>query len=343
MKDNFLIGGEKILSGERKTINLFIARLYTQSDITMPVYVIRGKDDGPTLFLSSAIHGDEIIGTEIIRRIIHRPELNLIRGSIIAVPVVNVFAFINHTRYTPDGRDLNRSFPGRKKGSLTARLARQFMDEIVEKSDYGIDFHSGTRHRNNLPHIRANISNEATKKLAYSFGTPVLLNSNAKDGSLRHAVSELNKPVLVFEGGEASRFDEVVIRAGVQGVISVLSAIGMLDSDMLLNHEPFLATSSRWIRAPESGVLHSIVSLGKKVEKGECLGFITDPIGDNAINVEASHCGVIIGQTNLPLVNRGDGLFHIAYFDSPESVETRVEEFQKELELELDEEEFINF
>src|SRR5690554_476084 len=186
-KSNFTIAGTSVAAGETKKIELPVGRLYTDNLVSMPVYVKRGKRPGPTIFISAAIHGDEINGIEIIQRLINSRSLNSLRGTLIAVPMVNVYGVINHSRYLPDRRDLNRSFPGSKKGSLAARMANMFLEEIVAKCDYGIDFHTGAIHRTNLPQIRANLDDAETAAMASAFGVPVLLNSNLRDGSLRRS------------------------------------------------------------------------------------------------------------------------------------------------------------
>jgi len=230
MSNILTIAGQEIEAGQRRSINIPVARLYTHTEMSMPVHVLRGKKDGPRMFVSAAIHGDEIIGVEIIRRLLKLKILQRLRGTLIAVPVVNVYGFINHTRYLPDRRDLNRFFPGSQKGSLTSRLAEIFMAEIVANCTLGIDLHAGYHHRINLPHIRACLGNAETEKLAFAFGAPVILNADLRDGSLRQAAEEKGMPMLLYESGEALRFDEFAVRAGVKGVLAVMRAIGMLSA-----------------------------------------------------------------------------------------------------------------
>lgn len=217
--------------------------------------------------MSAAIHGDEIIGVEIIRRLLKLKILQRLRGTLIAVPVVNVYGFINNTRYLPDWSDLNRFFPGSEKGSLTSRLANIFMEDIVANSTHGIDLHAGSHHRINLPHIRACLNNPETEKLAFAFGAPVILNANLRDGSLRQAVEEKGIPMLLYEAGEALRFDEFAVRAGVKGILSVLRSIGMLTSRSIgaSRIQPMVASSTSWVRAPASGILRTQIALGGKI------------------------------------------------------------------------------
>jgi predicted deacylase len=301
--------------------------------MTMPVHIVRGKKTGPTLFISAAIHGDEINGVEIIRRLLKLPLLKTLRGTIIAVPIVNVHGLINHSRYLPDRRDLNRSFPGTEKGSLAARLAHLFMQEIVSQSTHGIDLHTGAIHRDNLPQIRANMDDEETEKLALAFDTPVIISSNLRDGSLRESAAEYGIPMLLYEAGEALRFDEVSIRAGVKGIINVMRVLQMLPasrSKTIKHTEPVVARSSSWVRAPDSGILRAMVPLGSRVKKDTLLGVVSDPFGESESNINAAYNGIVIGRTNLPLVNEGDALFHIARFDHVLDAANKVDEFNEE-------------
>lgn len=313
-----LIAGSHVSAGTRVKIEFPLADLYTYGPLAMPIEVIRGRLDGPTVFVSAAIHGDEINGIEIIHRLLRQhTTLRQLRGTLICIPIVNVFGFINQTRYLPDGRDLNRSFPGSERGSLTSRVAHLFLHEIAAKCDYGIDLHTAAAHRNNLPHIRANLDDKETFKLARSFQVPVLLNSNTRDGSLRQAVGELGVKVVLFEGGERLRFNEHVIRVGLQGVLSALRSLEMLPARAAREDfpKPLVARHTRWLRAARSGIHRIEAKLGQRVRRGDRLGVISDPFGALEEEVVSELDGIIIGQTSLPLVNEGDALFHLARFD----------------------------
>ncbi len=330
------IGGVEIKAGERKRIEIPVAKLFDYTDITMPVEVIRGIKDGPTLFVSSAIHGDEIIGTEVIRRLLKRHKLlKSIKGTIITVPIVNVFGYNRNSRYLPDRRDLNRCFPGSRSGSLGAQIAHTFMTEIVSKATHGIDLHTGAIHRTNLPQIRATLNNKVTHELAESFGVPVVLNAELRDGSLRGAVSDLGVPMLLFEGGEALRYDEKVITTALNGIINVMRNIGIAGKkpEPKKVKEVFIANSSQWIRAPHSGSLRTLKQVGNRVEKGEILGTISDPFGDQEHQIINKKTGVIIGMSLLPLVNNGDALYHVATFEDVDTVEEQLESFEEDLML----------
>ena len=325
------INGELIQPGTRKTVGLPLPKLYTHTPISMPVHIIRGKKDGPRLFICAALHGDEINGVEIIRRILQLPSLSRLRGTLIAVPAVNLYGLIHHSRYLPDRRDLNRSFPGSEKGSLAARIARFFINEIVTQCTHGIDLHTGAIHRSNLPQIRANLENEETRLLAKAFGTPVILNSVERDGSLREVASGMGVPVLLYEAGEALRFDEMSIRAGVKGVVNVLRFLGMLPKTRKKRSvtEPVEARSSSWVRAPASGMLRILKPLGQKMRKGDLLALIDDLYGEEVTRVEAPFSSIIIGRTETPLIHEGEALFHLARFEDLKEAEQQIEGFQE--------------
>lgn len=322
------VGTSLVKPGERATVRLPVADLYTGTSLAMPVHVVCGRREGPVLFVSAAIHGDELNGVEIIRRLLKRKALSSIRGTLLAVPIVNVHGFLDQSRYLPDRRDLNRSFPGSRKGSVAARMAYTFVHEIVEKADFGIDLHTGALNRSNLPQIRGNLDDQATLQLARAFGAPVIVNSNVRDGSLRQCAADKGMPVLIYEAGEALRFDELSIRAGLRGTISAMRHIGMLPSgSKKAPVSPVVADSTSWVRAPDSGIVTRKVELGSRVKAGQALAVIGDPVGDEEVRVKAPFDGIIIGRSNLPLAHEGDALFNVAAFKSVSHAEDRVEEF----------------
>lgn len=322
------IGDTRVEPGQRMTVSLPVADLYTTTTLNMPVKVISGKKAGPVLFISAAIHGDELNGVEIIRRLLRRKILRSIRGTLVAVPIVNVHGFLDQSRYLPDRRDLNRSFPGTAKGSIAARLANVFTEQIVAKSDYGIDLHTGAINRSNLPQIRANLDDAPTLNIAKRFGAPVIVNSSIRDGSLRAYAAERHLPVLIYEAGEALRFDEVAIRGGIRGILNVMREIGMLPASRREKRiVPVVAKSTSWVRAPESGIVGGKVILGSSVTKGQRLAVISDPLGDAEHAVAAPFDGIVIGRSNLPLAHEGDALFNLASFADVSQAEDRVETF----------------
>jgi predicted deacylase len=328
MRDPFSIGSETIIAGSRKIVHLPLSRLADHTDMMLRLQVIHGKRPGPTLFVSAAIHGDEIIGVEIIRRISAMKTLSRLKGTLILIPIVNGYGFLSLSRYLPDRRDLNRVFPGHKDGSPASQLAYIFMNEIVSKAQFGIDLHSGARHRENLPQIRANFADPIVKDMATAFGASVMLNSNLRDGSLREAAQAVGCHMLLYEAGEALRFDETAIRIGVNGVLSVMRQIGMMPKAKPRkgSKEPVQPASSHWLRAPISGLMRAAYSLGDVVQKGAVIARIAGPLGEIEEDVIAKYSGVVIGRTNLPMVNRGDALFHIARVDDLDGAESTIED-----------------
>ncbi|CAN5157790.1 succinylglutamate desuccinylase/aspartoacylase family protein [soil metagenome] len=320
-------------AGGRATVEIPVADLYTHTSLTMPVHVVNGRQPGPTLFISAAVHGDEINGVEIIRRLLKLRALRGLRGALIAVPIVNVFGFLNLTRYLPDRRDLNRAFPGSERGSVTARLANLFAAEIVAKADCGIDLHTGAVHRANLPQIRADLDEPRTRRLAEAFGVPVLINATVRDGSLREFTAEKGIPMLLYEAGEALRFDEVSIRAGLRGILRVMRELGMLPPSRKTRPgmAPVIARSTSWIRAPASGIVRTVTALGAHVKKNEVLGVVSDPFGESDIPIAAPYAGLVIGCNNLPLSHEGDALYHVARFESTRDAARLVARFHSRI------------
>ncbi len=323
------IGGAEYGPGTRVQINLPIADLSTKVPISMPVHVVNGSRVGPRLFVSAAIHGDEIVGVEIIRRLMKMRELSKLRGALIAAPIVNVPGFLNLSRYLPDRRDLNRSFPGTATGSLASRIAKLFLEEVVADSDFGIDLHTASIHRVNYPQIRVNVEDAGAERLARAFGVPLILNAGYREGSLRSAAAEHGVPVAVYEAGEALRFDEACIRAGVNGLARVLRELGMLPQRAArgIKREPHILRSSRWMRAPCSGILRTNEAVGANVGKGQVLGVISDPLGETETDLVAPTEGVVIGRSNLPLVHEGDALFNIALTEGTQIVARALDDF----------------
>jgi uncharacterized protein len=308
------IGGVEVPAGERRLIDLPVPHLYTHAALTIPVRVLHGRRPGPRLFVCAAIHGDEINGVEIIRRVLAVKGLERLRGTLLAVPVVNVYGFISQSRYLPDRRDLNRCFPGSEKGSLASRLAHVFLSEIAALCTHGIDLHTGAIHRDNLPQVRACTDDPETMRMARAFDAPVLINTALVDGSIRRALARRGIPIVVYEAGEALRFDEVAIRVGLHGVLSVMRYLRMLPPRRTRQRriEPLEGRSSGWVRAPQSGILRTLTPLGARVEAHQCLGVVADPFGEREAEVHTPTTGIVIGRINLPLVNEGEALFHIA-------------------------------
>ncbi len=280
----------------------------------MPVAIVNGSKPGPRVWVSGAVHGDEINGVEITRRVLKQLDARKLSGTVVAVPIVNVLGFLNQSRYLPDGRDLNRSFPGSTRGSLASRLAHLFMREVVSKSDVGIDLHTAAANRTNAPQIRADLDDQRTRELATAFGAPFIIHARLRDGSLRQAATERGARVLLFEAGQVGRFDEECIQMGVQGVLRTLHELGMGDFG---NHTPPLQSpveirKTTWVRASRSGIAHVDVHLGDRLEEGSRIGSIGDALGGRPTRIKATVGGFVIAKTQTPLVAQGDALIHIA-------------------------------
>lgn len=321
MRQPFVIAGTTIASGERRLVDIPVSKLSNHTPITLPVHVMHGPRPGLTMFLTAAVHGDELNGVEIIRRVLRTLQPGNIAGTLLAVPVVNAYGFIGRSRYMPDRRDLNRSFPGSPTGSLAARLAHILLNEVVKRAHIGIDLHSAATHRVNLPQIRCEFSRRPrARKLSEAFGTEIVLDSPERAGSLRKSAREMGVDVLVYEGGEGLRFDEFAIQAAVDGIIGVMLSVGMLElpegveEDVKSRRRPQLfANASKWVRAPEGGVLRTSKRIGDAVSENEVIGYIANPYEDADAEVRSPRRGLIIGRTTLPIVNMGDALFHVAW------------------------------
>jgi len=322
MRKNFMIGGVEVAPGERRLVDLPVSKLSNHMPVTLPVHVLHGLRPGPTMFVSAAIHGDELNGVEIIRRVLRTLQPANISGTLLCIPVVNAYGFIGRSRYLPDRRDLNRSFPGSADGSLAARLAHLFLKEVVARCKFGIDLHTAAVHRVNLPQIRADTTRgKRTRELAEAFGCEVVIESPERPGSLRKAAREAGIDVLVYEGGEGLRFDEFAIKAGVDGIAGVMLKTGMLELPEGVDpiptphavRGPVFANASKWVRAPDGGVFRTTKKIGEAVTPGETIGFVANPYEDSEAPVKSPRRGIIVGRTTLPIVNMGDALFHIAW------------------------------
>ena len=321
LRNAFEIGTERVAPGARRLVVLPVSKLSNHTAVTLPVHVLHGTRPGPTMFVSAAIHGDELNGVEIIRRVLRRLQPGAIAGTLLAIPVVNAYGFIGRSRYLPDRRDLNRAFPGSPVGSLAARLAHLFLNEVVRRCQLGIDLHTAAVHRVNLPQIRADFSRRPRcRALAEAFGAPVALESPERTGSLRRAARELGCDVLVYEAGEGLRFDEFAITAGVDGIADVMLKTGMLELPdgvelpaRAMIRQPVFANASTWVRAPDGGIFRTVRSIGNAVAEGETIGYVANPYEDLEIAITSPRRGIIVGSTTLPVVNMGDALFHVAW------------------------------
>lgn len=311
------VGDVSVAPGRKAKIELPFAKVATGATEHLPVAVINGRMSGPRVWLSAAIHGDELNGIEIVRQVLARLEAKKLRGVVIAVPIVNPLGFLNESRYLPDRRDLNRSFPGSRRGSTAARLANLFMEQVVNQCSVGIDLHTASDHRINLPQIRGDLNDSATLKLARAFGAPFTIHARIRDGSLRQAAVDRGATMLVYEAGQAHRFDTEAIEAGVVGVLRALRSLGMIESRLPRAQPTVLIRKTRWVRARRGGLATISVELGQRVEKGEPIATISDAFGSRPATVKATATGWVIARTQNPLVNTGDALANIAIDETP--------------------------
>ena len=308
----FEIAGNRVTAGKRMRMELPIGNLMSGTPVALPLIVVHGKKEGPVVWLSAAIHGDEICGVEIIRQVLDAINSPSMAGTVIAAPVVNVHGFNTNDRYLPDRRDLNRSFPGSQRGSLASRIAYLFTKEIVKRSDLGIDLHTGSDLRTNLPQIRCDIDHGPTLELANVFGAPIVIDARLRDGSLRQAAVEEGKTMLLFEGGEASRFDPAAIAVGTAGVLRTLNHVGVTDVEVPQGQRSLFSRSTSWSRASNSGIVHLDARLGELVSAKQQLATIYDPFGKSLGKIKSKYDGIVIGHSQAPLVNRGDAISHVA-------------------------------
>lgn len=305
------INGTNIHPGSSAQVNLNLYQLPTKTIIEIPVYVFRSMKPGPVLLILAGMHGDEINGIEIVRRLITREDVrNPLCGSIIAIPVINIISFLSGSRDLPDGRDLNRCFPGTKNGSLGSRIAYDLMNEIIPQIDFGVDFHTGGAKINNYPQLRCVFTSKTNLELGKKFSPPLIVNSPFRDNTLRKEASKKGKSILVFEGGESSRFDYLSINEGMNGCLRLMKHLKMIDLEIPNNPTVTLGKTS-WIRAKSSGLFHTSKTNGAHVLKGEIIGMICDPYGEHEEKLVAPFDGYILGINNQPVINQGDALMHV--------------------------------
>ena len=329
----FVFGGEAIAPGTRRTVDLPVSTLSDHTPVTLSAHVIHGRGTGPTVFVSAGIHGDEVIGIEIIRRLLKARPLRRLKGTLIAVPIVNSFGFINKSRYLPDRRDLNRSFPGSEGGSLAARLAHLFLSEVVAKADVGIDLHSAAIHRTNYPQVRLSDPEGPMRALADTFGAPIVMHAALREGSLRAAAEAIGTPILLFEAGEGLRFDEMSARAGLVGTLRVLHRLGMIAGRGIAapKSPPQFCASSKWLRAPMGGLFRNLRADGDLVRADDVLGAVSDPFGETEREICAPFEGIIVGRAVLPVVNEGDAVIHLAQVGSYRTAEMALDRHSTQL------------
>ena len=305
-----VINGVLIRPGQSLNIEIAIAKLPTHTLIDLPIFIKRAKEEGPVVLISGGIHGDEINGIVSVRRMLEEEVINPIKGTIIFIPLVNIYGFLSNSRTFPDGRDLNRSFPGSKKGSLASQIAFILSNEIIPLIDYGIDFHTGGRMLSNHPQIRVDYKDKKGLELAKAFGTHFILNSPHIEKSFRKEAYKNRKHILVYEGGESMRLDDYAMEEAILGTKRMLMYLGMIEGK-LESKDTIMVRESSWVRAKVSGIFTSSVRLGDEVKKGQVLAKISDPYGQLKIPIKATHNGFVVGLNNNPVVNAGDALVHV--------------------------------
>lgn len=312
MQNTITINGQTIEPGQSKTVILNSYELHTKTKIEIPVHVINSKQKGPAVLLSAGMHGEETNGIDIIRKVISHKEVrdNMLCGTLIAIPVINIISFLYGSRDLPDGRDLNRCFPGTKNGSLGSRIAYDLIKHILPIIDFGIDFHTGGAKINNYPQLRCVFDFPDNLSLADRFSPPLIIDSNYREGTFRQEASKKNKPILVYEGGESMRFDYLAINEGVNGCLRLMNSYKMIEFDLPQNTSVRIKKDT-WIRANNSGLFHMYTNNGAHVKKDDLLGIICNPFGESEDKIISPATGYIVGINNQPVVNQGDALIHL--------------------------------
>lgn len=330
----FLFGNSTIQPGQRQVVDIPFGKLYTHTELNIGAHVIHGKKPGPVLLITAALHGDEINGVEICRRLLKLPKLKQVRGTLIVVPIVNTYGFVQQSRYLPDRRDLNRSFPGSEKGSLGSRMAWQFTERILKKCTHVIDLHTGAIHRSNYPQVRATSKDKVSLGMAEAFNAPLIIKAASRDGTMRGTANSLGIPIILYEAGEALRFDEQAINIGVRGILNVMQNLGMLAKTRRATPKTnsLFSKKSSWIRAEHDGIARYYQSLGQIVQQGDVLAHIYSPYSDFEVAVTAPFSGIVIGRNNLPLINEGEALFHIAEVSALNEAEKTLDAINDEVD-----------
>jgi predicted deacylase len=306
-----IISNEEIRPGEFKEISIRIARLPSHTQIETPVFVYRALEDGPTLALMAGMHGDEINGTEIVRRVLDIGYHHVKRGMVLCMPIINVYGFLNYSREVPDGKDINRSFPGSKSGSLASRVAYHVTHDVIPFIDYGIDFHTGGAMRTNYPQVRCVMQDTRNVELAAAFHAPFTLDAPFRPHSLRQTAARQGKNIIVYEGGESVRFDQHAIEEGINGTLRLMNYLKMIDWAPAPKEENRIVWSSSWVRAKTAGLFQAQIQCGERVNKGQVVGVITDPFAEFKETVKSPALGYVVGLNNNPVVNAGDALLHL--------------------------------
>ncbi|MEM8930888.1 MAG: succinylglutamate desuccinylase/aspartoacylase family protein [Acidobacteriota bacterium] len=317
-RQSITVGKTAVEPGQQAVVEIPMASLFTGTPVSLTVVVLHGRQPGPTVWLDAAIHGDELNGLQIIREVLQQIDVDRLHGTLLAVPVVNVLGHIQRSRYLPDRRDLNRCFPGSARGSLASRLAHLFLEQVVSHCDLGIDLHTAAAGRTNLPHVRTDLTDAESRRLAEIFGAPLAYHAPEIKGSLRQVAKKRGVALLVYEAGEPLRFDDRAVEIGVDGVLRVLRHVGLWapTTDAVSPPSPIYGRKGRWVRASRSGLFVPEVELGDRVEKGQALGTLSDIVPSRDRVMKAPFDGMVMGHVVDPLVHQGDALLHIARVSS---------------------------
>ncbi len=311
MKD-LVIAGRPIRPGETKEIYLPVSEFFTATPSTIPITVFRGEEDGPILYVTAAIHGDELNGVGIIRKIIDEWRAPRLRGTLLCLPILNRFGFLHHSRYLPDRRDLNRAFPGSPTGSMASRIAHIILREVILKCTHGIDLHTASLRRSNIPHVRADMNNKTCQRMARAFGTEIIIDHRGTAGSLRRTAAVKGVPTILFEAGETSRFQNKMIKKGCVGVYNVMADLGMIDREKTRPDFQVIVKKTEWVRSDRGGILDIFIRPGELVYEGDEVAAVTNPYGKEVSVQRSPITGLIVGITTVPLANPGTGICHVA-------------------------------
>jgi len=311
---SIVIGGETVAPGEEKLLKISIDRLPTGTLIDIPIYVFNSKKPGPRILVQAGLHGDEINGIEIVRRMLQEKRFKIKKGAVIAVPILNIFGFIHFSRDVPDGKDVNRSFPGRKSGSMASRIAYHYVSQIMHQMDFAIDLHTGGAQRHNFPQIRFTQEDDRSRELASIFNAPFTFSSRLIKGSFRNAAFKMGKPAIVFEAGESMRFDDYAILEGMQGILNVLKYFKMItkiEPKYVERMQTVQLEDRKWLRAHTAGMFIPEITNGSEIKKGQALGLITDTYARHSKKIKAPYDGFVFSVNHQAVVNQGDALFHV--------------------------------
>jgi len=292
-------------------VTLPISESYSGISLQIPIRILRAADDGPVGFITAALHGDELNGTGAIRSLICDDAVELRRGALILVPILNLLGFNHHSRYLPDRRDLNRFFPGSSSGSLAGRIAHSIFTELVSRSDFGIDLHTASIRRTNYPNVRADMKDAACRRMALAFGADVIVNARGPDGSLRREACKVGCPTIVLEGGEVWKVEPAIVATAVRGIKNILRDYQMIDGEIEKPEKQVVIQRAKWVRADKGGFLQFHVHPGQIVEQDQPLATNTDLMGREQNVLRAPFHGVIIGMTTLPAISPGSPVCHV--------------------------------